>query len=121
MSLARRGATTYFFFIRDRLWKIVDEMHLAEGGPLGSTYSDAVVQMAVDYGVTGRVRATGTTSGGVEVDWQDITTHLRAIQRSDVAIALAYEDNRTLTDVTSLRSNKPATTNGVEPKTTGRH
>ncbi len=115
MSFTRKGELTYFFFIQERLWKIIEEKKLAEGHPLGKTYQDAVVKLSTNYGVPGRVTATGSTSGATEVDWKDANSHLRAIQRGESAVALAYEDNGTLGNLSSLRSNKPTADNGIDP------
>ena len=115
MSFTRKGELTYFFFIQERLWKIIEEKKLAEGSPLGKNYQEAVVKLSTNYGVPGRVQATGSTSGAVEVDWKDATTHLRAIQRGEAALGLAYEDNGTLANLSSLRSNKPVVDNGIDP------
>jgi hypothetical protein len=112
----RNGDTTYFFFIQERLWKIIEEKKLSATHPLGKTYQEAVVKMSTDYGVAGRLTATGSTSGAVEVDWKDATTHLRAIQRGDAAIALAFEDNGTVANLTALRPNKPVVDNGIDPE-----
>jgi hypothetical protein len=115
MSLTRKGELTYFFFIQERLWKIIENKALAEGNPLGKNYQDSVVKMSTNFGVPGRVSPTGTTSGSVEVDWKDATTHLRAIQRGETALAMAYEDNGTLANLSSLRSNKAAADSGIDP------
>jgi hypothetical protein len=115
-SLTRKGDTTYFFFIQDRLWKIIEEKKLSDSSPLGKTYQDAVVKMSANFGVPGRVLTPdGTSRLAVEVDWKDSSTHLRAVQRSDTAMGLAYEDNGTLAQLSSLRANKPAADNGVDP------
>src|SRR5579884_1489860 len=39
------GKNRYFFFIRDRLWKIYDEVPLKADGPLGTTFQDAVKKL----------------------------------------------------------------------------
>jgi hypothetical protein len=116
MSINRKGELTYFFFIQERLWKVIENNKtLAEGSPLGKNYQEAVVKMSANFGVPGRVTPTGTTSGSIEVDWKDSTTHIRAIQRSETSLALAYEDNGTLASLSSLRSNKPSADSGIDP------
>jgi hypothetical protein len=116
MSFTRKGELTYFFFIQERLWKIIEEKKLSDGNPLGKTYQDAVVKMSASFGVPGRVLTPdGTSRLAVEVDWKDSTTHLRAIQRGEAAAGLAYEDNATVANLSSLRTNKPAQDNGVDP------
>jgi hypothetical protein len=115
LSLTRKGEVTYYFFIQERLWKVIEEKKLVEGHPLGKTYTEAVVKMSTNYGVPGRVQQAGTTSGAVEVDWKDATTHLRAAQRGESALALVYEDNGTLANLSSLRSAKAIQDTGIDP------
>jgi hypothetical protein len=116
MSCTRKGELVYFFFIQERLWKIIEEKKLAEGGPLGKSYMEAVVKLSTNYGIPGRVRQPdGTTVLALEVDWKDATTHLRAVQRSDTALGLAYEDNGTVANLSSLRPNKAVVDNGIDP------
>jgi hypothetical protein len=114
-SWNRKGETIYFFFIQERLWKIIEEKTLGESSPIGKNYQDTVVKLSANFGVPGRVTATGSTSGAVEVDWKDSTSHLRAIQRGETAAAFAYEDNATLANLSSLRTNKAAADNGIDP------
>jgi hypothetical protein len=107
---------TYFFFIQERLWKVIEERKLNDASPFGKSYPEAVVKMSTTYGVPGRVQQPdGTNRLAVEVDWKDATTHLRAIQRGDTTIALAYEDNGTLASLASLRPNKLVVDNGIDP------
>jgi hypothetical protein len=114
-SRNRKGENIYFFFIQERLWKIIEEKALGESSPIGKTYQDVVVKLSANFGVPGRVIPTGSTSGAVEVDWKDSSSHLRAIQRGETAAAFAYEDNATLANLSSLRTNKPAADNGIDP------
>jgi hypothetical protein len=114
-SWNRKGDNIYFFFIQERLWKIIEEKALRESSPVGKNYQDAVVKLSAAFGVPGRVTATGSTSGAVEVDWKDSSTHLRAIQRGETAAGFAYEDNSTLANLSSLRTNKAAADNGIDP------
>jgi hypothetical protein len=115
-NLDRNGLRTWFFFIQERLWKVIEEQKLNDKHPLGKTYQEAVVKMSTDFGVPGRVVAPdGTNRFAVEVDWKDATSHLRAIQRGETAMGLAFEDNGTLANLASLRTNKPAQDSGVDP------
>lgn len=111
MELTRDGQTRYFFFIGGKLWKVIDEIKLAEGNPLGATFQAAAVKLAETYGVPGRV----LEKTPVEVDWKDASTHLRAIQRSDTALAFAYEDLATLANLSSLRTAKQGGDDEVDP------
>lgn len=116
-ELTREGASKHFFFIQDKLWKIIDDVKLSDSSPLGKTYQEAVAKLATTYGVPGRVLGADYEKGrpSTEVDWKDATTHLRAIQRSDAALSLGYEDLATLGNLASLRSNKPQADDGIDP------
>jgi hypothetical protein len=117
LTFTRKGEVVYFFFIQERLWKIIEEKKLGEGAPLGKTYMDSVVKLSTSYGVPGRVvQPDGTTRYALEVDWKDATTHLRGIQRGEAAVALAYEDNGTVANLDALRPNKAVVDNGIDPE-----
>jgi hypothetical protein len=114
--LARKGLTTNFFFIQEKLWKIIEEQKLGDDHPLGKTYNEAVVKLSTNFNVPGRLLTPdGTTRLAVEVDWKDATTHLRAIQRTETWMGLAFEDNGTLANLASLRTNKAAQDDGIDP------
>lgn len=117
MSLTRDGQTRYFFFIKGKLWKIIDEVKLGEKAALGATYVAAVTKLAETYGVAGRVLEADFEKGrpSQEVDWKDAKTHLRAIQRGDTALALAYEDLATLGNLATLRANKAVEEDAIDP------
>jgi hypothetical protein len=116
MTLFRKGENTHFFYIQDRVWKIIEEhKNLDEKSPHGKSYSEAVIKVSTAYGVAGRVLPPDANRMALEVDWKDATTHLRAIQRSDAWIAYAYEDNATVANLASLRPNKPVDDNGIDP------
>ncbi|MFT3776355.1 MAG: hypothetical protein QM820_64245 [Minicystis sp.] len=115
LILTRKGMVTNFFFIQDKLWKIIEEHKLGDAHPLGKTYPEAVVKMSTNYAVPGRVLPPDGTRYVTEVDWKDATTHLRAIQRGEAAMGLAFEDNATLGNLASLRTNKPVDDNGIDP------
>ena len=115
MTLTRKGANTHFFFIGDRLWKMIVEYKLTAGSALGKTYPEGVVKLATIYGVPGRVQPPNDTRFVTEVDWKDGTTHVRAIERGENALGLAYEDSATVASLPSLRTNKPVDDNGIDP------
>ena len=109
MELTRKGVTIHFFFIQDKLWKLIFERKLGEKEPTGKDFADAVSKLAKDLGIAGRVQAADEAKGLYfqEVDWKDAKTHLRVIDRGSVA-GFAYEDNATLGNLAALRVNKPA-------------
>jgi hypothetical protein len=115
------GKNRYFFYIRDRLWKVYDEIPLKEGGKLGKTYQDAVTKLNSVLGVAGRIRAANSAQNleRTEVDWQDRSSHLRAVDRSsDHICGLVMEDRTTLSNLSSLRASKPTDPFQVDPSIT---
>ena len=115
LDLTRKGVTIHFFFIGDKLWKLYFEHKLGEKEPAGKDYADAVAKLAKDLGIAGRVLAADANRSMQEVDWKDTNTHLRVIDRGSDKIAFAYEDNATLANLSTLRANKPAVVNDIDP------
>lgn len=117
LTLVRNGETRYFFFIQDRLWKIIDEVKLSDKSPYGKTLADAAVKLSKTFGVPGRVTPPNEDKGIfiTEVDWKDATTHVRLIERGETAVAIAYEDNATLGNLSTLRANKPKQEDAIDP------
>jgi hypothetical protein len=112
------GKNRYFFFIKDKFWKLYDEIPLRDGGLLGSTFQEALVKLSGMLGVPGRLRSAGQATGltSPEADWQDGTTHLRAVDRSgEHLVGLVLEDKNTVRNLSVLRTNKPADPFAVDP------
>lgn len=118
MWIERKGKKRYFFFINDRLWKIYDEVPLAEGSAMGKSFQDAVAQLNGKLGANGRMQAANPAKGleTTTVDWKDSSTHLRAVDRSgEHVVGIAIEDNGTLNSLASLRANKPVDPTAIDP------
>jgi hypothetical protein len=117
MTLSREGKTRAYFFIQDRLWKIVDEHKLSEKSPYGKDFAAVAGKLAEKLGVAGRALPADPAKGRYadEVDWRDSANHLRLVKRGDEALALIVEDNGTVANLASLRSNKPVDENAVDP------
>jgi hypothetical protein len=118
MWIERQGKKRYFFFINDRLWKIYDEIPLAEDGPMGKSFADAVNKLNAELNAKGRVQQADPSKGihATTVDWQDGTSHLRAIDRSNEKIVgIAIEENATLANLAALRPNKMPDPMEVDP------
>jgi hypothetical protein len=112
------GKTRYFFFIRDRLWKVYDEVPLRADSPLGGTFKDAVTKLNGLLGTPGRIRGADASQGleRTEADWQDARSHLRAVDRSrEHLIGIVLEDRGTLVNLNSLRANKPVDPFTLDP------
>lgn len=117
LSFTRDGRTRYFFFIQDKLWKIVDEHKLGENATLGKDFQTAADKLKGVYGVAGRVQPADPSKGRMadEVDWKDSTSRLRAVKRGDAGIALITQELATESNLANLRPNKPADDNAIDP------
>jgi hypothetical protein len=118
MWITRQGKKRYFFFINDRLWKVYDEVPLAESGPLGKSYIDAVNTMNGKLGAQGRIQGADAAKGiaSTTVDWKDGTSHLRVVDRSgERVVAVVMEDNGTLGNLASLRTMKAEDPTAIDP------
>jgi hypothetical protein len=116
--LFKEGKTRYFFFIKDRFWKMYDEIPLKADAPLGGSFQDAVGKLNTVFGVAGRV-IPANPAQGIErntVDWQDTSNHLRAIDRSsEHLVGLVLCDKNTERNLDALRINKPTDPFALDP------
>jgi hypothetical protein len=122
MWINRAGKKRYFFFINDRLWKIYDEFRTEGDAPTwGKTYLEAVNTMNSKLGAQGRVLGADDKKGiyATTVDYKDGSSHLRVLDRStEKIVAVIIEDNNTLANIASLRSNKAEDPNAIDPTVT---
>lgn len=115
MKITRKGVNRYFFFIKGKMWKFYDEVPLKENGPLGKDFAEARKKYDDAFRVLGRnVDADFKDRNYNEVDWQDANTHLRVIDRN-ITVGIVYEERATLNQLASLRTNKAADTDAVDP------
>jgi hypothetical protein len=122
MMVDKGGKKRYFFFIGappgERLWKLYDEVPLGDSGALGKTYQDAVTKLQGALGVAARVRAADPGQGlnYTTADWQDPSTHLRAVDRSfQKVVGVVLEERNTLGNIANLRSNKAEDPLAMDP------
>ena len=124
MTVERNGKKRFFFFIGappgDRLWKVYDEVPLADGGPLGKTYQEAVTKLQTQLGVAARIRAADPAQnlGYTTADWQDASSHLRALDRSQLrpaAVGVVMEERSTMNNIGNLRSVKAEDPMALDP------
>lgn len=118
MWIERQGKKRYLFFINDRLWKLYDEIPLAEGGPMGQSFLEAANKLNAQLHAQGRVQQADAAKGisATTVDWKDGTSHLRALDRSrDRVVGVVIEDSGTLSNLAALRPNKAADPNEIDP------
>jgi hypothetical protein len=105
--LFKDGKNRFFFFMKDHLWKIYDEVPMRADAPLGASYQEAVTKLNGLLAVPGRIRAANAQTGleRTEADWQDAKSHLRAVDRSgEHLVGVVLEDRSTLSNLASLRS-----------------
>lgn len=117
-KLVKDGKTRYFFYIKDRLWKTYDEVPLKADGPLGATFQAAVASLGGVAGGAPRMRAADPSQGvdRPTADWQDGSTHLRAVDRSgEHIVGVVLEDKRTLANLGSLREHKAVDPFALDP------
>jgi hypothetical protein len=117
-KLFKDGKNRYFFYIKDRFWKMYDEVPLRADGPLGSSYQEAVTKLNALLGVAARIRAADPSQGleRTEADWADARSHLRAIDRSgEHLIGIVMVDRNTEANLPSLRTYKAADPFALDP------
>ncbi len=116
--LFKDGKNRSFFYIKDKLWKIYDEIPLKADGPLGDTYPAAIAKLNALLGAPGRTRQPSAAEGldRTETDWQDAMSHLRADDRSgEHLIGIVLEDKRTVANLGSLRAHKAEDPFAIDP------
>jgi hypothetical protein len=117
-SVYKEGRRRFFFFIKDKLWKVMDEMPLKAEGPLGGTFQDAVGKLNAAIGVGARIRPADQSQGldRTTADWQDSKTHVRALDRSgENIVAIVLEDKGTVANLSMLRTAKPVDPFAIDP------
>jgi hypothetical protein len=117
-KLFKDGKNRYFFYIKDRFWKMYDEVPLRADAPLGGSYQEAVTKLNGLLGVPARIRAADPAHGveRTESDWQDARSHLRAIDRSgEHIIGIVMVDKNTEMNLPSLRTYKAADPFALDP------
>ncbi len=111
------GKKRFYFYIRDKLWKVYDEVPLKADGLLGATFQEAVTKLTALLAVAGRHKAADSaTQEPPTTDWQDATSHLRLVDRSgEHIVGVVIEERATLNSLASLRKNKPVDFSDIDP------
>jgi len=116
--LYKDGKNRSFFYIKDKLWKVYDEIPLKADGALGDTYQAAIAKLNALLGAPGRTRGPNPSEGldRTTTDWQDAMSHLRADDRSgEHLVGIVLEDKRTLASLGALRSHKAEDPFAIDP------
>ena len=119
--ISRKDRKRYFFFINDKLWKVYEEIPLANDGVLGPTFLDAAAFMNAHHNAQGRVLQPNDKNGliATTVDYKDAANHLRMVDRSNERIVgMVIEDGSTLSNLAALRPNKLADPTEIDPSIT---
>ena len=118
LSIDRGGKTRYFFFIGDKMWKVVDAIKLGEKSQWGKTFDDAVAILNKHYGVAGRARPADDAAGRpfAEVDWKDTKFQVRAVNWDDGTFGLVFQDPVTVANLPTLRKAATATAKEIDAK-----
>ncbi len=118
MYFERAGKTRYFFFIQDKLWKIIDVEKLGEKSRWGKTFDEAVAKINKAYSVDGRVREADAAQGRPhkEVDWKDAVVQVRAIDWGNDKLAIGFQESATVANLATLRKNKKSDATRVDDK-----
>jgi hypothetical protein len=108
------GKRRLFFYMGaspgDRFWKMYTEYKLSDSGEMGKTYQECVQRLNGSVGAVGRPRNADPNKWLYlpYTEWQDGTTHLRAVNRQGEGICgVVLEDLRTYGNLKALR---PSTT-----------
>ncbi len=121
MHTSRQGKARTLFFMRDKLWKIIDVYELGEKAKMGPTFKTAVEKLEGMTGTPGRALAAAPEAGRRfdEVDWANATTHLRVIKWGDAHAAVAFVERATEQRLSELRSHKETPQEGLDPSVKG--
>jgi len=110
MRITRAGKVRDFFFLQNRLWKVVDELPLGNQARWGGDFAAAESNIANAYGVAGRSRKADAEKGRpfFEVDWKDATTIVRAVDWQNGSFGLVFQELATVNKLPLLRTAKQA-------------
>lgn len=107
----KSGTRRNFFFFKSRgLWKVYDEYKLRQGGPLGSSFEDAVGVLEKKFGRKAKKLPADFEKGRPfeTAEWSDTQIIIRLVNRDyQKIVGLVYIDKDTQDDLAKLRSNKP--------------
>ncbi len=107
----KSGTQRNFFFFKSRgLWKVYDEYKLRPGGPLGTSFEDAVDLLTKKFGKKPKMLKADFEKGRSfdEAWWSDNRIIIRLINRDyQKMVGIVYVDKETQEDLPKLRSHKP--------------
>jgi hypothetical protein len=120
MKIKRKGKQRYLFFIKKKLWNVIDVYPLKEGGHWGSDFKSAVDKLEKRLKVPGKAVKPNPEAGqpyGM-VMWDDGKMWLRAMDW-DNQMAVSYSDLDTVKRLGDLRKHQQEVAPEIDPSVKG--
>ncbi|HVU02713.1 MAG TPA: hypothetical protein VHE30_13220 [Polyangiaceae bacterium] len=104
----RSGITRHFFFIGDRLWKVIDVHKLGKKSKLGEDFDGAKAGLVKQLGKEPRALSADPSQGRKVdfVDWQDKEMIIRLMDFGGSQAAVGYIDRKIEEGIDKFRPNK---------------
>lgn len=104
----RNGTKRYFFFFKNRLWKIYDETALSKKSKLGTNYEGVLESLGKLFGKKAREQEADPAAKRMfdSGEWADKETILRVLNRGGKNVALVYIDRKVEENLDQMRPNK---------------
>lgn len=99
MTASRKGKTTMLFFMKNKLWKVIDVYRLGSSSKWGADFGEASQKLGKRLGAGGK-------RAGEQVEWYFQDMILRAIKVGKTKMAIAYVDKDTQGNLANLRPKK---------------
>jgi hypothetical protein len=113
----RTGVMRYFFFFKNRLWKIYDDHKLRKGGAYGESWDEALKIITKKYGGVAPYKLEPDYQKGrnfEEAQWRDNgSTVIRVINREPM-LGLVYQDANIYFNLSKYRVNKPKDPHAID-------
>lgn len=108
MTATRKGKTTMLFFMKNKLWKVIDVYKLGTNSRWGADFNEASQKLGKRLGAPGKRAAANAAQGreNEEVEWYFQSMVLRAIKVGKTKMAIAYVDKDTQSNLANLRPKK---------------
>lgn len=116
LVMKRKKRSRHFFFIKNRLWKVMDTYRLGSRSKWGADFKEAAKKVEKIMGVPGRRLAADPAKGRKyeEIDWADAKVHVRIINWGK-KLGVAYVDKDTEANLENLRTHKPKKKEELDP------
>ena len=116
MKIKRKRKRRSLFFIKNRLWNIVDVYKLKAGGKWGPTFKSAVEKVEKKLKVPGLLVEANPDEGVPYsmVQWDDGKTWLRMMDWGK-KVAISYSDLKTVKKLADLRKSKTQKKREMDP------